>query len=255
MFNPVAHHYGGSDWSIVNYMILAAGRGSRMGNLSSYLQKCMYPIMGKPFLEWTLASLVANQCFNAEMDRLILVVGHMQEQIKAYFGSLWYGIPITYVEQDDAIGTAHATLLGWQACSQTEGAIIVQADVWAEPEFYEDMVNHPLPDVLSVHRHVCARRHDERVDLSKDTVAKAWKGTSPYVECGIWKFSPTLIRWMMKRKDDEFRALASVQAAIEAGLPIGFLERKRWIHLGGTEPTTHDNLKQVTRFLMDRATP
>ncbi len=226
-----------------------------MGNLSSYLQKCMYPIMGKPFLEWTIGSLVANRCFNVETDRLVLVVGHLQDQIKAFFGDLWCGTPITYIEQTEAIGTAHAVSIGWQACMQAEGTIIIQADVWAEPEFYEDLINHSFPDVLSVHRHVCSRRHDERVDLSDGRITKAWKGTSPYVECGIWKFSPTLVRWMMKRKDDEYRALASVQAAIEAGLPVGSVERKRWIHLGGTEPTVQANLKQVTRFLMDRATP
>ena len=239
----------------MNYLILAAGRGSRMGNLSSYLQKCMYPIMGKPFLEWTIGSLVASRCFNLETDKLVVVVGHMQDLFKAYFGNLWRGIPISYVEQSEAIGTAHAVSIGWQACDQTENTIIVQADVWAEPEFYDDLVKHPLPDVLSVHRHVCARRHDERVDLAGGKVTKAWKGTSPYIECGIWKFSPTLVRWMMKRKDDEYRALASVQAAIEAGLPIGYVERKRWIHLGGTEPTIEANLKLVTRFLMDRESP
>jgi len=255
MLDPLFHPFGGPDRSAVNYLILAAGRGSRMGNLSSFLQKCMYPILGKPFLEWTLESLMANRCFNAEADRLVLVVGHLQDQIRAYFGKLWCGIPITYIEQVEAMGTAHATLLGWEACNQTDGTIIVQADVWAEPGFYEDLVKHPLPDVLSIHRHICARRHDERVDLAKGRISKAWKGTSPYVECGIWKFSPTLVRWMMKRKEDEYRALASVQAAIESGLPVGFLERKRWIHLGGTEPTIEANLKQVTRFLMDRATP
>jgi len=251
----VVHNCDGSDRSSVNYLVLAAGRGTRMGNLSSFLQKCMYPIMGKPFLEWTLESLAANRCFNAGTDRLVLVVGHLQDQIKSYFGSLWCGIPIQYVEQTDAIGTAHATSLGWQACNQTEGAVIVQADVWAEPEFYEDLLAHPLPDALSIHRHICARRHDERVDLSNGKITKAWKGTSPYVECGIWKFSPSLVQWMMKRKEDEYRALASVQAAIEAGLPVGYVERKRWIHLGGTEPTVQANLKQVTRFLMDQASP
>ena len=82
----------------MNYMVLAAGRGSRMGNLSSYLQKCMYPVIDRPFLELTLDSLVSNARFDAAKDRIILVVGHLQEQIRAYFGSNWKGLELQYVQ-------------------------------------------------------------------------------------------------------------------------------------------------------------
>ncbi len=232
----------------MNYMVLAAGRGSRMGNLSSYLQKCMYPVIDRPFLELTLDSLVSNARFDAAKDRIILVVGHLQEQIRAYFGSNWKGLELQYVHQTEALGTAHAVALGYQACVPDCPVIIVQADVWAEPVFFENLVDHPVHDVLSICRHECAFQHNERVNVDHGMITRAWKGTSPFVECGIWKFSPDMIGFMMSRKDDEYRALASVQAAIESGRQVAAIERGTWIHLGGTEPGVAENLIAVVEF-------
>jgi len=45
-------------------MILAAGKGSRMGELGSYLQKCMFPILDKPFLSLVIDSVVDNGAFD-----------------------------------------------------------------------------------------------------------------------------------------------------------------------------------------------
>jgi NDP-sugar pyrophosphorylase family protein len=236
----------------MNYMILAAGKGSRMGTLSTYLQKCMYPILDRPFLELTLQSIVDNPRFDPAHDRIILVVGHLRHQVEAYFGSTWRGTDIHYVVQHEALGTAHAVSLGFAACDQGENTIIVQADVWAEPEFFEALIDSPVPDALSIHRHECSFKHDERVDVSDGLVTRAWKGTGPFVECGIWKFSPGMIAYMMSLKDDEYRALASVQAAIEDGRPVAAVERSRWIHLGAVEPGVAENLAEVISFFCEQ---
>lgn len=229
----------------MNYVLLAAGRGTRMGGLSSYLQKCMYPIHGRPFLALLMESILGNRRFDPVRDRLILVVGHLGDQVRSYFGDAWRGIPLRYVTQDHARGTAHAVSLARESCAPGEPLIIAQGDVWAEAACFEALVDHPSADVLSIHRHECALRHDERLDVEGGVVTRAWKGSGPYVECGIWKFSPPLLDWMLTRKEDEYRALPAVQAAIEAGLRVGSLERETWIHLGGTEPSPEENLRAV----------
>jgi len=236
----------------MNYMILAAGKGSRMGTLSTYLQKCMYPILDRPFLELTLGSITRNQRFDVGRDRIIMVVGHLRHQIEAYFGTMWQNTELRYVVQHEALGTAHAVSLGYAACEPSEPTIVVQADVWAEPAFFEALIDTPVPDALSVHRHECPFRHDERVDIAGGLVTRAWKGKSPFVECGIWKFSPDMIAYMMSRKDDEYRALASVQAAIEDGRPVAAVERSRWVHLGAVEPSVAENLAEVVSFFCEQ---
>lgn len=205
----------------------------------------MYPILGKPFLEWTLESLLASRRFDASRDGITIVVGHFSEQIFSYFGESWRGVPLAYARQDQALGTAHAVAIGREGLSRDAAAVIIQADVWAPPEFFDALLDDPRPDALSVIRHVCSERHDERVDVRDGLVTKAWKGSSEFVECGIWKFSPAMMEFMMSRKEDEYRALASVQAAIESGLPVGAVERGDWVHLGGTEPSVEANLASV----------
>lgn len=231
----------------MNYVILAAGSGSRMGSLSSYLQKCMYPILDKPFLEYTLDSIRDSEAFRVGRDRLIFVVGHKAEQIHAYFGEAWSGVPISYAFQAEPLGTAHALLLGRAAGEPDEPCLVIQADVWADPDYLRAVAAHPAENLLSAHRHECGRRHDERLDLDGDRVVRAFGGSGPYVECGVWKMGPALVDFMMSRKADEYRALISVQAAIEAGLEVKAFEREEWIHLGGTEPDLRSNLAALYR--------
>jgi len=239
----------------VNFIVLAAGVGSRMGTLSTYLQKCMYPVLEKPFLEYTLQSVIASGRFDPTRDALVLVVGHKADQIRSYFGDLWQHIPLRYVEQTPPLGTAHALLLGRDRGNPEEACVVVQADVWADPGFFAALVDHPAANVLSSVRHVCERQHNERLDLDGDRVVRAWQGTGPYVECGIWKFSPELTGRMMSRKADEYRALISVQAAIDEGMEVKVLERDDWVHLGGTEPSVRENLAALYRFVLERGAP
>ncbi len=141
----------------------------------------------------------------------------------------------------------NALLLGRAAGEPDEPCLVIQADVWADPDYLRAVAAHPAENLLSAHRHECGRRHDERLDLDGDRVVRSFGGSGPYVECGVWKMGPALVDFMMSRKADEYRALISVQAAIEAGLEVKALEREEWIHLGGAEPDLRSNLAALYR--------
>jgi len=68
-------------------IILAAGRGSRMGNLTSQLPKCMVQFIGKPILEYTLNNLNNNKA----IDNIVLIRGYQSEKIK-YSNIKYYDI-------------------------------------------------------------------------------------------------------------------------------------------------------------------
>jgi len=213
----------------------------------------MYPILDKPFLSLVLEGIIANPRFDPEADRLVIVTGYRADQIHSFFGSAWHGVPLRYVDQGPALGTAHAVSVGRAACDPAQSVIVVQGDVWTPPAYYQEVVDNPAGNILSVHHHICTGRHDERVNLEGNRVTRAFKGTGPFIECGVWKFSPELLGYMMSRKADEYRALVSVQAAIEDGIEVAAIEREVWVHLGGTEPTVRDNLAAVTRFFLSMA--
>lgn len=87
-------------------VILAAGRGTRMGALTDSTPKPMLKVAGKTLLEHKLDALPSD------VDEIILVVGHMGGVIQSYFGGVYGDRRILYVEQENPQGgTAEALWL------------------------------------------------------------------------------------------------------------------------------------------------
>ena len=83
-------------------VILVAGRGVRMGELTQDTPKPMLKIRGIPKLEYTLRALPA------EVTEVIFVIGYLGGIIREHFGKHWDGRRITYVEQVRLNGTGGA---------------------------------------------------------------------------------------------------------------------------------------------------
>ena len=80
--------------AIQSALILAGGKGSRLGDIGKITQKCMLDVRGKPLLYFMINSLK-----NAGCNNIVIVVNHLSEQIKEYFGDgEKFGIKITYLE-------------------------------------------------------------------------------------------------------------------------------------------------------------
>ena len=83
-------------------VILAAGRGTRMGILTEHCPKPMLLLCGKPMLEWKLSMLPKA------IDEVIIIIGYLGECIEQYFGTEWQGKKIRYVRQKTLNGTGGA---------------------------------------------------------------------------------------------------------------------------------------------------
>ena len=83
-------------------VILAGGKGVRMGKLTADMPKPMLKVNGKNLLQHKIDLLPR------EIDEVILVVNYKSEVIKKFFGESYGGRKITYVEQGEPHGTAHA---------------------------------------------------------------------------------------------------------------------------------------------------
>lgn len=97
-------------------VILAAGKGTRMKELTQSLPKPMLTVSGKTLIEHKLAILPP------EVDEVILIVGYQAEIIRAKFGDSFEGRKIRYVEQESLNGTAGAL---WLAAPHLSGRFIV----------------------------------------------------------------------------------------------------------------------------------
>lgn len=86
-------------------VILAAGNGKRMGELTQNVPKPLLLYKGITLLEHKLKALPSNT------TEIIIVVGYLGEKIREFFGDIYNTIPIRYVEQKIMNGTAGALWL------------------------------------------------------------------------------------------------------------------------------------------------
>ena len=84
-------------------VILAAGEGTRMRPLTDATPKPMLPVADRPLVAHT-----ADAAVEAGVDELLFVVGYEAQQVRDYFGESYRGVPVTYAEQTEQLGTAHA---------------------------------------------------------------------------------------------------------------------------------------------------
>jgi bifunctional UDP-N-acetylglucosamine pyrophosphorylase/glucosamine-1-phosphate N-acetyltransferase len=95
--NQPASHSLHSDARVVDAVILAAGKGTRM---QSDLPKVMHEVGDRPMLHW-----VVDACRAAGAKRIVVVVGFKGELVRA---SLAGANDIEFVEQTEQLGTGHA---------------------------------------------------------------------------------------------------------------------------------------------------
>ncbi|MGX7173399.1 bifunctional UDP-N-acetylglucosamine diphosphorylase/glucosamine-1-phosphate N-acetyltransferase GlmU [Enterococcus ratti] len=93
-------------------IILAAGKGTRM---KSKLYKVLHQVSGKPMVEH-----IINRVSETKPDRIITIVGHGAEQVKAQLGDR-----SEYALQAEQLGTGHAVLQAVPFLKEKKGTTLV----------------------------------------------------------------------------------------------------------------------------------
>jgi len=102
-------------------VIISAGEGTRMRPLT---RGCPKPLL--PLGESTLIEQTMDRCTDV-VDRFVVVIGYMGETIEARVGAEHDGIPVEYVTQEEALGTAHA--IGCAEEAVTGRFLVINGDV------------------------------------------------------------------------------------------------------------------------------
>ncbi len=113
-------------------VILAAGKGTRMGNLSDETPKPMLKVGEKSLIHHILDILPK------EINEVIVTVKHLKEHIMASLGTMYNGKKITYVEQQELLGTAHALWACKDHLAGEEKFIVMMGDNVYSKEALED---------------------------------------------------------------------------------------------------------------------
>ncbi len=170
-------------------VILAAGEGRRCRPLTQTRSKVMLPVGNRPFMEHVINALAENSIHD-----LYIVVGYQKERVMDYFeDGIDFGVNITYLEQNELLGTAHA--LGKAEEYIDEPFLVVNGDNLIDSRAVSELIAARGDNVILA----ALRRHSgdygvlmveqERV---KAIVEKPGRPCSGILNTGAYKFSPEI---------------------------------------------------------------
>jgi dTDP-glucose pyrophosphorylase len=246
-------------------VILAAGKGTRMGDLTDETPKPMLPVEGRPILEHIVTGLR-----EAGVTEFCVITGWKAEAIESYFGDgANFGVSISYARQEVQDGTGKAPELakdfvGGDAFLLTYGDILVKPETyqkmlerWGGGEFSglvtvtgsEDVTKGGLFffDEAFCLNHLVEKPSAAQLDeLRAREILK--DGETAWYNAGIYIFQPTLFQHtarLEKSPRGEFELTDALTAMLDAGDTIAGLEiAGRWVDVRDPE---------VLRALQDAA--
>ena len=116
-------------------VILAAGKGTRMRELTQEIPKPMLPVQGKPILEHIVEGLRG-----IGIKEFCIITGFRADTIESHFGdgSQW-GVRIIYARQEVQDGTGKAPELAKEFVGD-QTFLLTYGDILVKPETYEQML-------------------------------------------------------------------------------------------------------------------
>jgi dTDP-glucose pyrophosphorylase len=125
-------------------IILAAGKGTRMRELTQDVPKPMLPVRGKPILDHILDGLTT-----AGIREVFIVTGWKAETIESHLGDgSARGLRIVYGRQEVQNGTGKAPELAKDFLG-TSPFILTYGDILVKPETYQQMIHRYNEDYFS----------------------------------------------------------------------------------------------------------
>jgi mannose-1-phosphate guanylyltransferase len=106
--------------------LLAAGRGTRLAELTRRTPKCLLPIGGRPLLDYWFDALEA-----ARVEEVLVNLHHHPEQVQAYLNARATSIRIRTLREPGLLGSAGTIRTAWDFVADERDFFIVYADNFA----------------------------------------------------------------------------------------------------------------------------
>src|SRR5262245_50946887 len=124
--------------NIERAVILAAGRGTRMRELTAELPKPLIQVRGKPVLQHIIEGLC-----DAGIGDLLLIVGYREDAVRNFFGDgSRYNVVIQYKTQTVQDGTGRVVELAHDFVTNRP-FILAYGDILVDPVNYKRVVDLP----------------------------------------------------------------------------------------------------------------
>lgn len=210
-------------------IILAGGRGARLGGLTDFRSKVLLPVAGKPLLDWLLDELAL-----AGVSEVVIVHYYAGERILTHIGSgRDFDLDIRFALQQSDRGTMGSLMTGFSQIGEDERMLVLNGDNMVRADAIKSLMKvdgnglliseHDTPQLYGVVELSGSRIRsiDEKPD--PDSL------TSRVVSTGVWLLSSEVIR----RLQSDFEAgqtelSTAINSGIEQGLEIEAVRTDEW---------------------------
>jgi dTDP-glucose pyrophosphorylase len=232
-------------------VLLAAGRGTRMRELTTDLPKPMIEVRGKPVLQHIVEGLR-----EAGVRDLLIIVGYQADAVQNFFGDgSRYNIEIQYATQAVQDGTGRLVNLARNFAGNSP-FILSYGDILVDPANYKRLVDlpHDVEAIIGVTRGEDVRKGGavflnekmELVDLREK--AQAGEPTSPWYNAGLYTFRPSIFDFTAKLKPSprgEYELTDAIRDLARSGKTIKAYELTgEWADVRDPEVLAKLNLRQ-----------
>ena len=211
-------------------VVLAAGRGTRMREMTAELPKPMLEVHGKPVLRYIVEGLR-----DAGVPELLIIVGYRADAVQNFFGDGWhYEIQVQYATQSIQDGTGRVVDLARNFVGESP-FILSYGDILVDPANYKRIGD--LPDdveaIISVKRGedvskggaVFVNEQMELLDLREKT--KPGEPTSSWYNAGLYAFRPSIFGFTAKLKPSprgEYELTDAIRDLAQSGKQVKAIE-------------------------------
>ena len=211
-------------------VLLAAGRGTRMREMTADIPKPMLEVRGKPVLQHIVEGLR-----DAGLTEFLIIVGYRADSVQNFFGDgSRYRIAIQYAIQTVQDGTGRVVELAKNFVAN-DAFILGYGDILVAAENYKRVADLPsnAEGVISVTRGedvskggaVFVNEKMELLDLREKP--KPGEPTSAWYNAGLYAFRPSIFEFIAKLKPSprgEYELTDAIRELAQSGKTIKVLE-------------------------------
>jgi dTDP-glucose pyrophosphorylase len=216
--------------NITKAVLLAAGRGTRMRELTQELPKPMLQVRGKPVLQHIIEGLC-----DAGLTDFLIIVGWHAEVIRDFFGAgSKLGVRMKYATQMVQDGTGKVVELAREFVG-SDPFVLSYGDILIGPENYpricaalarvEAVVSVKQNEDVTQGGAVFVNENFELIDLREKP--KPGEPTSPWYNAGIYAFRSSIFDYVAKLEQSprgEYELTDAIRNLALAGQKVQALE-------------------------------
>lgn len=174
-------------------IILAAGMGKRLGELTKDNTKCMVKVNGKTLIDRTLMQLS-----KLNLTKVIIVIGYEGEKLKQYIGNEYKGLTIEYINNPiyDKTNNIYSLSLAKKQL-QEDDTLLIESDLIFDDSLFGMVIDNANPNLVLVAKYepwmdgtmVCLDEDNNIINFVSKKNFKYCAINSYYKTVNIYKFS------------------------------------------------------------------